>query len=107
MAKQASYIDRLNILSSDIETIKKLIKESLSEEINNNENSYYEKVINPSYLTRKETALRLKISLTTLNEYSKQGIIQSYRVGKRVLYKPDEVEESVIQVKNLKYILTL
>ena len=34
MAKQASYIDRLNILSSDIETIKKLIKESISNCIN-------------------------------------------------------------------------
>jgi hypothetical protein len=30
-------------------------------------------------------------------------LLQSYRIGNRVFYKPDEVEESLMQVKNLKY----
>lgn len=45
----------------------------------------------PEYLTRKETAAKLKISLPTLGEYTKQNLIKSYRVGVRVLYKQCEI----------------
>lgn len=55
------------------------------------------------YYGRVEVAEILKISLPTLNEWSKIGILQSYRIGTRVLYKAHEVEESLSAVKNLKY----
>lgn len=57
----------------------------------------------PAYYSRSEVAKLLKISLPTLNEWSKQGIIQSYRIGKRVLYKTEEIENSLIEVENYKY----
>ena len=47
------------------------------------------------YFTRKQTALLLHISLPTLNEWTKDGTLTSYRIGTRVLYKPDEVMETV------------
>ena len=50
-----------------------------------------------SYLTRKETAKLLNVSLPTLNEYSKSGKIKAYRVGVRVLYKQSEIESSLVQ----------
>lgn len=56
-----------------------------------------------NYLDRKEVAELLKVSLPTLNEWSKLGIVQSYRIGKRILYKQDEIISSVQQVRNLKY----
>ena len=49
------------------------------------------------YITRKETATLLHISLPTLNEWTKDGTLKSYRIGTRVLYKPDEVAETVTQ----------
>jgi excisionase family DNA binding protein len=49
------------------------------------------------YITRKETATLLHISLPTLNEWTKDGTLKSYRIGTRVLYKPDEVMETVTQ----------
>ena len=49
------------------------------------------------YFTRKQTALLLHISLPTLNEWTKDGTLKSYRIGTRVLYKPDEVMETVSQ----------
>jgi excisionase family DNA binding protein len=55
------------------------------------------------YLTRKETAKLLQVSLVTLNEWSKKGIIQSYRIGGRIRYKYSEINESLKEVKNLKY----
>lgn len=57
----------------------------------------------PEYLTRKEVARFLKISLPTLHEWSKQGLLQSYRIGNRILYKSVEIQNSVQKVMNGKY----
>ena len=55
------------------------------------------------YFSRVEVAEMFKISLPTLNEWSKLGTLQSYRIGNRILYKAHEVEGSISAVKNLKY----
>ena len=55
------------------------------------------------FLSRKEVAELLKISLVTLNEYSKLGWLKSYKIGKRVLYKKDEVEQSLHTVLSNKH----
>ncbi|HTA61335.1 MAG TPA: helix-turn-helix domain-containing protein [Bacteroidia bacterium] len=49
------------------------------------------------FISRKETAALLHISLPTLNDLTKEGKLKSYLIGARVLYKPDEVLESVLQ----------
>lgn len=54
-------------------------------------------------LTRKETADKLKISLVTLNDWTKRGMIQSYVIGGRVLYKDSEIEASLYKTKTVKY----
>ncbi|MBA7533402.1 hypothetical protein ES705_25641 [subsurface metagenome] len=50
------------------------------------------------YLTRKETAELLSISLPTLWQYTKRGIISAHRCGSRILYKEDEVESALSQI---------
>ena len=55
------------------------------------------------YITRKQAAGILGISLPTLNEWSKQGIIPSYRISSRVRYKKAEVESSLHKVQSVKY----
>jgi len=54
-------------------------------------------------LTRKETADKLKISLVTLNDWTKRGLVQSYIIGGRILYKEKEIEESLNKTKTVKY----
>jgi hypothetical protein len=54
-------------------------------------------------LTRKETADKLKISLVTLNDWSKRGLIQSYLIGGRVLYKDSEIEASLYKTQTVKF----
>lgn len=44
------------------------------------------------YLSRHETAKRLNVSLGTLHTRTVSGEIPSHRIGRRILYKPDEVE---------------
>jgi hypothetical protein len=41
----------------------------------------------------------LKISLPTLNEYTKKRILTGYRVGVRVLYKQSEIELALVKMK--------
>ena len=55
------------------------------------------------YITRKETAQILGISLPTLNEWSKKGILPSYRIASRVRYKKDEILGSLHKVQSTKY----
>lgn len=47
------------------------------------------------YLTRKETARILGVSLPTLNDWSKRGLLPSYRIASRIRYKKEEVLNSV------------
>ncbi|MEP6947713.1 MAG: helix-turn-helix domain-containing protein [Ginsengibacter sp.] len=51
-----------------------------------------------TYKTRKETAVKLKVSLPTLNEYTKRGLIIGYRFGVRVMYKESEIEAALIKM---------
>lgn len=55
------------------------------------------------YITRKDTAGILGISLPTLNDWSKRGVIPSYRIASRVRYKRAEVMNSLTKVHSLKY----
>lgn len=49
----------------------------------------------PRYRTRKEVKEILDISYPTLNRYSKMGLIQSQKVGSRVLYSEDSIKEAL------------
>ena len=55
------------------------------------------------FLSRQEVAELLKISLPTLNEYTRKGIIKGSRVGSRVLYDEAQIRESVKGIPTLKY----
>ena len=55
------------------------------------------------FITRQEVAKLLKISLPTLNEWTKLGWLQSYKLGNRVLYKQDEIELAVSKVATYKF----
>ena len=55
------------------------------------------------YITRKETARILGVSLPTLNDWSKRGIIPSYRISSRVRYKKEDVLNSLDLVKTIKH----
>jgi excisionase family DNA binding protein len=54
-------------------------------------------------LSRREVSKLLRISLPTLNDWTKQGWLKSYKLGRRVLYKQLEVEEALSTVTSLKH----
>jgi excisionase family DNA binding protein len=53
------------------------------------------------YITRAEVCTKLSISLGTLHTATKAGKIKSHRIGRRVLYKPAEVN-AAIQSRNFR-----
>jgi len=57
----------------------------------------------PELITRKETAQIYGISLVTLNEWTKNGIIPAQRIGTRIRYKRADVYASLKNVETLKY----
>lgn len=57
----------------------------------------------PELITRKETAQILGISLPTLNDWTKTGIIPAQRIGTRIRYKRTDVYNSLKDVETLKY----
>ena len=85
----------------NLSDLKKVLREVLEEK--SNDFAKPVKSEDQDYLSRKEVARLLKISLTTLNDWSKQGIVQSYRIGNRVLYKRNEIDDSISKVQNIKY----
>lgn len=54
-------------------------------------------------LTRQETAKLLKISLPTLNDWTKLGIIKAKKIGTRVRYLHSDVEAAIKDIPNIKY----
>ena len=57
----------------------------------------------PFYLTRKEVAEKLRITLVTVDKYTKAGIIKAYRIGGQIRYKAAEIDKSFEVVKTAKY----
>lgn len=56
----------------------------------------------PEYLTRQEVAKILKVSLVTLTDWNKKGILKPYRLGNLIRYKTDEIDQALIAIHKSK-----
>lgn len=54
-------------------------------------------------ISRKETAKILGVSLVTLNEWQKTGLIPAYRINSRIRYKRVEVMESLSKIQGASF----
>ena len=97
-----------NIILSQIpiSDLKDFISEAVKTGLQNLSNSQPEKETT-ELVTRLQTAKILNVSLPTLNDWTKKGIIKGYRIGSRVRYKKNEVFEALKQVHTLKFRRTL
>ena len=64
--------------------VESLLKDSQKKEITSKE-----------WLTAKEVCILLKISHTTLHDWSKKGIIQKHTIGDRIRFRHDEIMGSL------------
>ena len=96
---EQKHICLLPISIEELEdTIRKVITDSLRENQFSNSSVY-----DADYLTRIETAKLLRVTLPTLSEWTKRGILNSYRMGSRIRYKRSEVNASFDSGQLQKY----
>jgi len=89
----------------ELSDIKKVVEEVLQKQLNGLLTPKKEEL---KLLTRKDTAKLLCISLPTLHDWTKTGIVKAHRIGNRVLFKQDEVYQalSLIQTSTTKRALS-
>lgn len=91
---------KINIENLTAEELEALISKTITEEILpfiQNSNKEVE------LLTRRETSKLLRVSLPTLHDWTKRGIIKGYRIEGKVYYKRSEIEESLTEIQAQKY----
>lgn len=88
-------MNTLQIHNLSVTDLRNIIKESVKEEVRTLIPEPPQKI---EYLTRQETANLLKISLVTLNDWTKKGVIKGYRFNSRVRYKRNEVEQTATEM---------
>lgn len=59
--------------------------------------------VEEGFITRKEAADYLRISLVTLDQLTRTDKIRGYRIGNRVLYDKAEVRKSLTSIRSNKY----
>jgi len=67
--------------------------------VNELKNELKQATFTEKYLTREEVSELLKISLSTIHNWTKRGILLPYQIGGRVYYKASEIESSMIKLE--------
>jgi hypothetical protein len=93
--QQLNKTEKLMMISCSIDELASLIAERLKAEQTQSPIKILEQP--EQFLDRRETADMLKITLPTLNKYTKRNLITGHKIGSRVLYKKSEVEQSLIK----------
>ena len=62
--------------------------------------SQKQQVTSKEWLTGKEVCSLLKISHTTLHDWSGKGILKKNKIGNRIRYRHDEVLESLTRIES-------
>lgn len=93
--------NKIILFPVSIEELQNLISEAVRGQILNISNNSPPQ--NQEFLSRKETAKILRISLPTLTDYVMRAIIPAYRIGNNVRFRKDEVLNSIQKIQTTKY----
>ena len=79
--------------------IQKLLDDQLQKFISFVNESQKKEITSKEFLTAKEVCDLLKISHTTLFDWSKKGLLKKQKIGNRIRYRHDEVLESLTRIE--------
>ena len=88
----------LNGMTAD--QLPEMIRESLRDELRHLRPAHPK--TDTRYLTRRETARRLRISLVTLTDWVNRGKICAHKIGGRVLFRDNDVEAALNRIVPIK-----
>jgi len=90
-------IDRIVFFSIPIQELKEIIGEVIDEKLKGFQTNFLPPILpQKEFLTRKDVCELLHISLSTLWDNSQNGKLVRYRIGGRILYRSEEVINSII-----------
>ncbi len=72
-----------------VKKVESILKDSLQQQITSKE-----------WLTAKEVCDLLKISHTTLHDWSRKGSLKKHKIGGRIRFRNEEVLESLTRVES-------
>lgn len=90
-------MEKLQFIGTTPEQLQKAITENVKSQLEELKKSFQPKTPE-EYLTRKETAELLKINLSSLWNWTRKGILQSYSIAGKVYYKRSEVESALVEL---------
>ncbi len=76
-----------NIFDGLVQKVESIFKDSQKDHITSKE-----------WLTAKEVCDLLKISHTTLHDWSKKGILKKHKIGDRIRFRHNEVLDSLLKI---------
>ncbi len=83
------------IFQLTVEQLKKIVKESIKEELSNSDSFQKEEKI----LNAKQAASFLNVSAPTIHKWKKENVIPFHRKGGRIYFIESELVESILQSK--------
>mgnify|MGYP003491221405 CR=1 FL=1 len=95
-------MENLLLSSISIDSLKAELSDTIRKEISSCLADFQPKQPDTDFITRKEAAVILGVSLPTLAKWTLNGIIPAYRISSRIRYKKSEVEESLLKIRSLK-----
>ncbi len=82
--------DQLQLILDNLaQKVESIIKDSQKKQITSKE-----------WLTAKEVCDLLKISHTTLHDWSKKGILKKHKIGDRIRFRHNEVLDSLLKIES-------
>ena len=92
-------MQQISITQLSLEELVKEITRPLLSKIDALE-ARVEKKVSDVLWTREEASERLKIDLSTLSRWTKQGKITAHSIGARIYYKESSIQEALITLKS-------
>ena len=83
------------------EDLKALIRELLEQEISPLKDVSAKKLVDPLF-SREEASRRLKIDLSTLHRWTRQGKISAHAIGARIYYKESSIQDALIKINSVR-----
>jgi len=89
-------IQMLNITPNELAN---LIKEGIKTELSELKKTLHPDHLESPHLTRRETAKFFGVSLNCVNDWTRKGILKSYKVGQRTYFKRSELMQVMFNPK--------
>ena len=83
---------------NQIKTFETTQDQLVARVVNELKNEYKQAPFSDHYLTKRQLTELLTVSLSSVNNWTRDGVIQAYQLGGKVYYKSSEIECSMIKL---------